>query len=557
MNSTPMSSTTEESDWKPNIIPRPRQPSTISLTGSFPKSQSQLPPPQPVYQRSNGPGQSVFPVAARGTFRLQNSQSQIPLPQPQFPHVNPYPYPAPSFAAPIPMNPALARVINETPPRLPHPPQYRSPPGPYQPIQSSTTPSTTIGPPATPPVPNPPQQSTPQDPTPNPVMDMAPEYVTPPSRSIRGVKRGAATRARGGRKPRIKVETPDAGDTSSITSKPTSGRGSGRARARGGRVNRGGRPRGSRAGASSSRGVKRKREDDDEKESDSDVSEIITPLPTQSRSGRKITHASTFSPIVIDLEEKEKKSMSSLTVPATRSANTSAVIEPTRGRGNKRFSRPGEASVCKNCGRGHSPASNMIVFCDGCNGPWHQYCHDPPISSEVVRIEEQEWFCADCLVLREEKAHVEGKVSAEALSVVEVSLQPIYCFALEHHLNVHQKRRYLQSLPSAQLVSLLLHATILHPELPIFATASGGPLPERPRRPITHFVDPTAPAEEEDESYDLYPNSEVLPYPKAGNGIPLPRESDYLSMLIDEDVGVYSHVWDWKKRGLDRNDATG
>ncbi|KAL8740336.1 MAG: hypothetical protein Q9184_008506, partial [Pyrenodesmia sp. 2 TL-2023] len=318
-------------------------------------------------------------------------------------------------------------------------------------------------------------------------------------------------------------------------------RGSGRARARGGRVNRGGRPRGSRAGASSARGSKRKREDDDEKENDSDVSEIITPLPTQSRSGRKITHASTFSPVVIDLEEK--KPQPSLSVQAAKPAATAAIIEPTRGRGNKRFSRPGEASVCKNCGRGHSPASNMIVFCDGCNGPWHQYCHDPPISSEVIRIEEQEWFCADCLVLREEKAHVEGKVSAETLSVVE------------QYLNNYQKRRYLQSLPSAQLVSLLLHATILHPDLPIFATASGGPLPEKPRRPVTHFVDPTAPPEEEDESYDLYPDSEILPYPKAGNGVSLTRESDYLSMLIDEDVGVYRHVWDGKRRGLYCNDA--
>ncbi|KAL8921775.1 MAG: hypothetical protein Q9208_005532 [Pyrenodesmia sp. 3 TL-2023] len=531
-----MSSTTEHPDWEANIIPRARQPSNI------PKIQPQIPPQQPVFQRAHGPGQSVFPVAARGNFRLQNSQSQIPLPQPQFPFVNPYPLPAPSFAAPIPMNPALARVIHETPQRLP-PPSIQNPP---------PTPITTTGTPATPLVPNPPTHLTPAQ-VPNPVAELTPdEYVTPPSRSIRGVKRGA-TRGRGGRKPKIKVETPDAGDTPITTSKPASGRGSGRARARGGRVNRGGRPRGSRAGASSARGVKRKRDDDDEKENDSDVSEIITPLPTQSRSGRKITHASTFSPIVIDLEEK--KPQSSLSVPAAKPAATAATIEPARGRGGKRYSRPGEASVCKNCGRGHSPASNMIVFCDGCNGPWHQYCHDPPISSEVIRIEEQEWFCSDCLVLREEKAHVEGKVSAETLSVVEVSLQTLYCSAVEQQLSIYQKRRYLQSLPSAQLVSLLLHATILHPDLPIFATASGGPLPEKARKPITHFVDPTAPPEEDDESYDLYPDSEVLPYPKAGNGVSFQRESDFLSMLIDEDVGVYSHVWDWKRRGLNFNDA--
>ncbi|KAL8733244.1 MAG: hypothetical protein Q9166_002261 [cf. Caloplaca sp. 2 TL-2023] len=222
-------------------------------------------------------------------------------------------------------------------------------------------------------------------------------------------------------------------------------------------------PRGSRAGASGSRGAKRKREEDDEKD-DSDVSEIITPLPTQSRSGRKITHANNFSPVIIDLEEKSTTSRPVQDAKATMSFSDNAA--PTNRKGKKRAAKPGEASV-----------------------------------------------------LREEKAHVEGKVSAEALSIVE------------------------------NLVSLLLHATVLHPDLPIFATSSGGPLPERPKRPITHFVDPTAPAEEEED--DLYPESEPLPYPKAGNGVPLPSESESLALLIDEDVGVYSHVWDWDKRGLD------
>ncbi|KAL8908668.1 MAG: hypothetical protein Q9171_005350 [Xanthocarpia ochracea] len=286
-------------------------------------------------------------------------------------------------------------------------------------------------------------------------------------------------------------------------------------------------PRGSRAGGSSSRGAKRKRDEEDEKD-DSDVSEIITPLPTQSRSGRKITHANNFSPVVIDLEEKPKASARAKTPKTTM--HIVDTPEPTNTKRKKRASRPGEASVCKNCGRGHSPASNVIVFCDGCNGPWHQFCHDPPISQDVINIEEREWFCADCQILREEKAHVEGKVSAPTLSIVE-------------------KRRYLQTLSSPNLVSLLLHATVLHPNLPIFATASGGPLPERRKRPITHFVDPTAPVDEEEE--DLYPESEPLPYPKAGNGVPLLSEGENLALLIDEDVGVYSHVWDWDKRGLE------
>ncbi|KAL8770539.1 MAG: hypothetical protein Q9209_003795 [Squamulea sp. 1 TL-2023] len=357
-------------------------------------------------------------------------------------------------------------------------------------------------------------------------MDTPPEYIPPPSRSIRGVRSGAR-RARGSRKTPLKAEHVQNGDTSIIVSTPTEGRLSGRGRARGARTNRGGRPRGSRIGSSSSRGVKRKRDDEDEKD-DSDVSEIITPLPTQSRSGRKITHANNFAPVVIDLEENAKPTAPAKNIKLT--SNIPEPPEPTVRRGKKRASKTGETSVCKNCGRGHSPVSNMIVFCDGCNGPWHQFCHDPPISQDVIRIEEQEWLCADCQILREEKAHVEGKVGAPALSIVE-------------------KRHYLQTLSFRNLLSLLLHATVLHPDLPIFATPSGGPLPERRKRPITHFVDPTAPVEEEDD--DLYPESEPLPYPKPGNGVPLPSEGDNLALLIDEDVGVYSHVWDWDKTDLE------
>ncbi|KAL8922860.1 MAG: hypothetical protein Q9172_003400 [Xanthocarpia lactea] len=332
-------------------------------------------------------------------------------------------------------------------------------------------------------------------------MDNSPQYATPPSKSIRGVKSGAR-RARGGRTSGVKVEPRDNGVTPMVISTPVEGRGSGRGRARGARINRGGRPRGSRAGGSSSRGAKRKRDEEDEKDEkdDSDVSEIITPLPTQSRSGRKITHANNFSPVVIDLEEKPKASARAKTPKATVSIVETP--EPTNRKRRKRASKPGEAS----------------------------FCHDPPISQDVINIEEREWFCADCQILREEKAHVEGKVSAPTLSIVE-------------------KRGYLQTLSSPNLVSLLLHATVLHPNLPIFATASGGPLPERRKRPITHFVDPTAPVEEEEE--DLYPESEPLPYPKAGNGVPLPSESESLALLIDEDVGVYSHVWDWDKKGLE------
>ncbi|KAL9595063.1 MAG: hypothetical protein Q9179_005137 [Wetmoreana sp. 5 TL-2023] len=470
-----MSSTTEDSDWEATIVTQPRRRSTNSQGSSLPRKQ-QPPAPQPLLPRTSGPGQSVFPASAPAirailtpeTFTKHHEQV-VPAPQPHLQFVNQSPFPAPSFTPPV--NPALARAIHDN---VPNPPPFINPLTGDLLQQPATTP-----------------------------MDISPQqYTTPPSRSIRGVRSGAR-RARGGtRKPRIKVETPDTGDPSIMASTPVSSRGSsgrgGRPRGgtRGGtRGNRGGRPRGSRAGASSTLGIKRKRgaaaADDDEKD-DSDVSEIITPLPTQSRSGRKITHANTFSsaPVVIDLEEsaslpsKAGGKRNSVNKPADTTTTTTQSTNNNnsgRGKNGRHPFRPNESSVCKNCTRGHSPASNMIVFCDGCNAPWHQHCHDPPISPEIIRVESTQWFCADCQVLREEKAHTESRVSASGtLSIVE-------------------KRKYLQSLGSRELVSLLLHATVLHPDLPVFATPQGGPAPERVKRPVTHFVDPTAMGEEEGE----------------------------------------------------------
>ncbi|MCJ1252049.1 hypothetical protein MMC30_009287 [Trapelia coarctata] len=274
----------------------------------------------------------------------------------------------------------------------------------------------------------------------------------------------------------------------------------GRVRGRG----RGGRPRGSRARGprGSMRGGKRKRSSDEDDESDdSDASETFAPLPTQSRSGRKIFQANTNTPI-IKIDDEDAPSPSLLLQPALN------ILDRTK---TKRRRTPGAAAVCKNCGRGHSPASNVIAFCDGCNTPWHQHCHDPPINSEVVQIEEKEWFCADCAVLREERARLEGRVAGEGMSLAD-------------------KRQYLQTLSQGHLVSLLLHASALYPALPIF------------EQKATATVTTTA-AEASADAEEYYEEEMELPYPKAGNGIVLPPESDDLAFLLDEDITTFSHSW--------------
>ena len=173
-----------------------------------------------------------------------------------------------------------------------------------------------------------------------------------------------------------------------------------------------GRPRGSRAARGSTRGTKRKRTQSGAGDiaGDTDSSETFSPLPSQSRSGRKIFQApAADSPTI--------------------KAETGAALEPKgptlRGSGRKRGAGrrapAGPGVVCLGCGRGHSPLTNAIVFCDGCNRPWHQYCHVPPIKAVITEIAEMEWQCTNCTVLKEESARLQHRVVGGSMSLLEVS----------------------------------------------------------------------------------------------------------------------------------------
>lgn len=382
---------------------------------------------------------------------------------------------------------------------------------------------------------------------------------TPVTKLKRGGVKTGGRRGRGGRRPIVKIEEGENGITEEAATaagvrmevpvvKPKNKggrpRGSKKASAmdRGGRprksdastlspatpstrgtpkVNRGGRPRGSRAGNSAAgllghiaRKKKRKRGSDDEDSlDDTDASEEFNPLEMTS-SGRRITQAKTFSPTVIDIEKPAAKRRSFNT------ANGGAETPPAIKAAKKRR-KAGEAAVCINCGRGHSPNSNQIVFCDGCNTPWHQFCHNRPITPSVVQIEDKEWMCFECENVKLEREHVAGKVASW------------------HGMTLAEKRTYFQSLEKSELISLLLHANHLHADLPVFRP---------PPAPIPVIVEPLPlrpgiVSQEEEEYYEVYVEPEPLPYPKAGNGIVLPPEDDDLALLIDEDIVTYSHSW--------------
>ncbi|KAF2085039.1 hypothetical protein K490DRAFT_68239 [Saccharata proteae CBS 121410] len=331
------------------------------------------------------------------------------------------------------------------------------------------------------------------------------------------------------------------------------GKGSGRGRGKSGKA---------------AKGAKRKRDaDSPDSEDDSDISSSYTPLPTKTKSGRSVNKPTQFVPVLPSPTSATKK--------------------------KKPLRRPTETSVCKVCLRGHSPAMNMIVFCDSCNTGFHQYCHDPPIEREVIQIAAKEWHCSRCRAPRAKQ--------------LDDAVPKVTELVAGEDLSIEEKRAYFMTLSTAKLTELLLHATSILPSLPVFAPNSRNLIPTNstsndavrasnppqqvagqssttngnigpaastdsmdittssttqpqqiPQAPATDQSQtprqPSAPgepsmipvAEEQDpDPYDGYDSDPPAHYPKPGNGLArtLRPESDDLQWLVDDNLEVFSHVY--------------
>ncbi|KAK9488334.1 hypothetical protein V1527DRAFT_457637 [Lipomyces starkeyi] len=175
-------------------------------------------------------------------------------------------------------------------------------------------------------------------------------------------------------------------------------------------------------------GLKRKRGKN--KKSDEESDEEFTFDGLETKSGRKVHKPQQFDPLA-DLDGGKKRTAY--------------------------FRR--DLQICKVCSRGHSPESNLIVFCDGCNDPYHQLCHDPPIGRAFIEVAEAQWFCYKC-----QSKLVERKL--------EVGLSGA-------SLTEEEKRTYLLSLPTQHLVELLLMCERKHPELQIYSPNTKALLSQR------------------------------------------------------------------------------
>ncbi|WBW74671.1 PHD finger protein Phf1 [Schizosaccharomyces osmophilus] len=105
----------------------------------------------------------------------------------------------------------------------------------------------------------------------------------------------------------------------------------------------------------------------------------------------------------------------------------------------KRTRKADLVSLCVVCHRGHSPVSNQLVFCDGCNSPYHQLCHQPLIDDITVQIEDSEWYCMNCQYSRAKQFPLETGATSQMLG-----------------LDAQQMRAYFLSLPVPHLVDLIL-----------------------------------------------------------------------------------------------------
>ncbi|KAM0720915.1 hypothetical protein Q7P37_003200 [Cladosporium fusiforme] len=316
-----------------------------------------------------------------------------------------------------------------------------------------------------------------------------------------------------------------------------------------------GRPRGSRArgptraSTRGSRGGKRKRADDDDGEGGSSDSEIYA--PTTTKSGRSVQKPTSFVP------------------PPQPSPPTMPMYKKKRT-----YRRNPESAVCKVCLRGVSPANNMIVFCDGCNVPYHRYCHQPPIDQSVIDEVDKEWYCKQCERERIQpvpEAHVVGFVSAEGASAEEVGMNEPSNVIQTLTFTRAQRQKYFSNLPPGVLVTLLTKATTLHPDLPLFdpsfrpnstpgskptqqPTANGNSHP-----PIQPLPAVTAPIlRDADDSDHEYGSDEHPPhYPRPGQGFmsTLPPEKEDLHYLVDEEnsKGVFTHVYQEEQKVQERD----
>ena len=280
-------------------------------------------------------------------------------------------------------------------------------------------------------------------------------------------------------------------------------------------------------------------------ESGSD-SEHYDPQASQTRSGRQTQKPTAFVPDSENPAAKKPKLVEKKApIP---------IIKKKDYRGKERN------ALCEHCLRGHGPLGNAIVFCDGCNRCWHQRCHGPMISRDIIVDTAREWFCTTCEAAlakarkpgrgRPRKRSISNGLAPALIQTSHTIVPPMNLAVLVsgQHLSIEQRQHYLQTLPRDTLIELLIHATHLAPDIPVF-----DPALLRELKPVREMPLPgsnrdtssaSAPGQDIYASGDdgYYSDENAKLYPKPGHGVKLPPESEDLDMLLEgPDCRTFSH----------------
>lgn len=301
-----------------------------------------------------------------------------------------------------------------------------------------------------------------------------------------------------------------------------------------------------------------------------DSSEEYNPTATYTRSGRHtqkpqlLTNAALASPSPSSKLARTNSTQNGAS-QSPSSIKTHPKIKRRIYRGREQF------ALCEHCLRGHGPPGNVIVFCDACNKCWHQRCHDPPVPKHTVSDSRADWFCVDCDRIlhggkKGKKTQNKSNAAPAPPAPVVVDAKPVFAGPRIGGRLVppDQKRAYLKTLSKEDLMSLLLQASDLAPDLPLFQTLQT-PVASVPQAQFTStYVTPVSttpafgdvdPAEDAvDEGYDGYYDEHAALYPKPGNGVKLPPESEDLHIMLEgKESKTFSH---WV-RGMGGNAFSG
>jgi PHD-finger len=321
---------------------------------------------------------------------------------------------------------------------------------------------------------------------------------------------------------------------------------------------------------------KRNQDSDDDNiradNSSSDERSKFVPIATQTKSGRQVHRPIKFVPSTSASRSRNKA------LPPDVLNGTAAFAVPLRKR--RRLCRKGKepSANCTRCQRGHSPSTNMIVFCDECNRAWHQFCHDPPIEKEVVAVKEREWFCRNCRFV-EPEVMVAGNCAQNGTLGSFYQAPQVAPIAVENRVggedfSTADRHCYLSGLSHDTLVNLVLEISNRNPTLPIFPShlkalqtsepvslnpLASGPVISDPKTAppgpdnicaallkAQAAAEPLAegrssfssrPKDDDDSAGDSgseYEFEEHRLYPRAGNGFRLPPLVDDLDMLLED-----------------------